>query len=61
VVQSSVKEFLAGDIPHEQAIFCDSYHGCRGPKMSVSLLDTGTAGQPLSDGLTIPGEGVPHV
>jgi hypothetical protein len=27
--------------------------------MSVSLLDTGTTGQPLSDGLTIPGEGVP--
>jgi hypothetical protein len=59
VVQFSVKEFLAGETPREQAIFCNSYHGCCGPKMSVSLLDTGTTGQPLSDGLTIPGEGVP--
>ena len=59
MVQFSVKEFLAGETPREQALFCNSYHACCGPKMSVSLLDTGTTGQPLSDGLTIPGEGVP--
>jgi hypothetical protein len=61
VVQSSVKEFLAGETPREQAVFCNSYHGCCGPKKGVSLLDTGTTGQPLSDGLTNPRRGRFHV
>lgn len=52
MVQSAVKEFLAGEysvsrLPSATPITV----GC-GPKMSLSLLDIGTTGQPLSDGLT---------
>jgi hypothetical protein len=52
VVQSAVKEFLAREIQREQATFCNTYHGRLWSKDESSLLDIGTTGQPLSDGLT---------
>jgi hypothetical protein len=52
VVQSAVKEFLAGETPREQAICCHRYYGWCGSKIRLSLLDIDTTGQPLSDGLT---------